>query len=80
MGSNTSRPAVQLSFESDRTADRDGQQESRPVQMLKLLRDQIQIHSSKIGIKAARIELNPAQRDRGINSPVAISTRKHADS
>ena len=80
MGSNTSRPAVHLSFDPDRTADRDGQQESCPVEMMELLRDQTQIHSAKIGINAAGIELNPAQRDRGIDFPVAISTRKRADS
>jgi hypothetical protein len=79
VGSNTSRPAVQLSFDPDRTADRDGQQESCPIQMMKLLRDKTQIHNAKIGIKAARIELNPASPDRGIDSPVAISTRKCGD-
>jgi hypothetical protein len=56
---------VQLSLESDRAADRDGQQEGGPIQLLELLRDQTQIHNREIGTRAARIELNPALRVRG---------------
>ena len=79
MGSNTSRPAVQLSFEPDRTADQHGQQQGRHVQMPELFCYQTQIHGRKIGRKAAGIEVNPAQSNLGTDLPVAISTRRRGD-
>ena len=44
--------------------------------MLELLCDQTQIHSSKIGTKAAGIEVNPAQRNRRADS---LWRSPHAD-